>query len=81
LLNEGAMDGRKTGKRLFAVFNAAATPVSFKLPELANGQGWQRVLDTSEPSLDPKQPSAVGKAYQIPARSVVVFTQDPKLSA
>jgi len=81
LLNEGAMDGKKTGKRLFAVFNAAATPVPFKMPDLPGGQGWQRVLDTSEPSLDPKQPSAVGKDYLIPAHSVVVFTQDAKLSA
>lgn len=77
LLNEGAMEGKKTGKRLLAVFNAAAKPVSFKLPELAGGQGWQRVLDTAEPSLDPKQPASVNKTHEIPARSVVVFTQSP----
>jgi len=77
LLSEDAMGGKKTGKRLLAVFNAAAKTVPFRLPELKGKQEWRRVLDTSEPSLDPAQ-SALVKDYEIPARSVVVFTQSPK---
>jgi len=77
LLNEGATEGKKTGEKLVAIFNAAAKPVSFKLPELSGDEEWTRVLDTAEPALDPAQ-SAPVKTYNIPARSVVVFTQSPK---
>ena len=77
LLNEGATEDKKTGEKLLAVFNAAAKPVSFRLPELEGNQEWQREIDTSEPSLNPKQAPPV-RDYHVPARSVVVFTQAPR---
>ncbi len=83
MLNEGAAltkkAVRKEGESLLAVFNSAATPVDFTLPDLSCGDDWERVLDTSEPKLD-KDPvlKAEGSVYRIPEKSVVVFTQRPK---
>jgi glycogen operon protein len=78
LLNEAAIENQKGGERLLAVFNSAASSASFRLPKLKGGTGWTRVLDTAHPE-DPEDatPQADGKAYEIPARSVVVFTQKP----
>ena len=73
-LNDGAINGEGAGKRLLAIFNAQATGVDFKLPELQGGGGWERVLDTSEPGLERDGRSLTG-VYPVPEKSTVVFVQ------
>lgn len=79
LLNDNAVNLEGKGERLLAIFNAAAAPVQFNLPKLPNAADWQKEIDTS----DPKQLQQVSIAeahYMIPERSVVIFTQKPKLA-
>jgi glycogen operon protein len=77
LLNEGAITGKPKGRRLMAVFNSAASSTEFKLPELKGGSGWVKALDTTQPGDDGKTAIADGAKVTIPARSVVVFVQEP----
>lgn len=64
------------GERLFVVFNSNAEDVRYTLPRVAGGQGWERVLDTSEPDMTPDGKEHAPKSeYTVPARSVVVFKQ------
>jgi glycogen operon protein len=78
VFNEGAVNGKGEGKRLLAIFNAAAEPVPFKLPALGRAsEEWQRVLDTSEPELEQDGRGLSGECM-IPKKSVAVFVQPPK---
>lgn len=76
LFNERAALGNKDGERLLAVFNSYAGTVNFKLPEIAGGKGWERLVDTTDPEMaDDKKTYADKSTYTLPARSVVVFRQ------
>lgn len=77
MVNDGAVNGKGTGERLIAIFNAASNPVPFNLPALAGGDGWHRVLDTAEPDMKEDSKKLSGQ-YTVPARSVTVFVQTPK---
>jgi glycogen operon protein len=78
LLNDNAVNREGKGERILAVFNSAASPVQFNLPKLPNAAEWQKEIDTGNPRQE--EPVNVTKdSYTIPERSVVVFTQKPKL--
>jgi hypothetical protein len=48
--------------------------VDFILPTLPTGGAWQRVLDTTEPALEPwPETLAMGATFAVPGRSLVVF--------
>ncbi|MDE1153258.1 MAG: glycogen debranching protein GlgX [Micavibrio sp.] len=77
VFNAAAVKKVKGGERLLTVFNAHSGDVDFKLPQLKGGSGWTRVLDTANPeSPAATTPLADGSTYRMPARSVVVFTQN-----
>ncbi len=59
---------------LLAVFNASDEPLTFQLPRLKRPLRWLLSFDTFEPEvLDGERSFASGRAYQVNARSVVVF--------
>lgn len=85
VLNPSALNA--TQPRLMAIFNSHSGAVDFKLPTLNNSaQNWQRILDTNEPELeapehgdsnDTTTSHSSGSIYSVPARSVIVFKQEP----
>ncbi|MBI3440706.1 MAG: hypothetical protein HY052_02700 [Proteobacteria bacterium] len=74
VLSEGS--NKDPGKRLLAIFNAAAEPVPFVLPKPPDGETWRRVLDTSELTLEADGKKLSG-TYTVPEKSVVVFVPSP----
>jgi len=77
VFNAAAVKSVKGGERLLTVFNAHSGEVDFKLPQLKGGSGWTRVLDTANPEAPADTaPVADGTTHRMPARSVVVFTQN-----
>ncbi len=78
LFNARAALGQEKGERLLAIFNGHSGAVDFTLPEIKGGKNWTRVLDTAEPEMaDDKKPYADKSVFSVPARSVVVFKQNP----
>lgn len=76
VLNEGAVSGAAKGERLFAIFNSRSQNIDFKLPVLPNGATWQRAIDTASPDM-PEVSLDAGTIYNVPSKSVIVFTQKP----
>jgi isoamylase len=75
------MDGRAqpTGLRkqgedatLLMILNGYHDMVEFHLPEAVGGQGWQVLVDTNAPDLEPSK-LAFGAAYQATARSLILL--------
>jgi glycogen operon protein len=55
------------------VFNAFHDVVQFTLPEYAGGTQWSRLVDTNAPDLSDSARFALGTAYDITARSLLLF--------
>ncbi len=65
---------RIAGDTLVAVFNAAPTRVTFRLPRIPRPWRWFLAFDTALPAeSDGRRTIAGGQTYQVEARSVVVF--------
>ncbi len=85
MLNGGAMapaspDEPQDKRRLCAIFNASGGTVDFKLPQLAGGAVWTRILDTAEPDLrrdTDKTAYEAGKAFGVKGNSLALFVQNP----
>jgi glycogen operon protein len=59
---------------LLLLFNSHHEAVPFELPVSADGRGWRKLLDTSEPASDDE---AIGPgAYDVGARSMIVLAAD-----
>ena len=58
--------------KLLVVMNAHHDVVKFKLPEVAEGKRWARLLDTNDPKLQ-RQAYAFGAEYLVTARSLLLF--------
>ncbi|WP_252273355.1 glycogen debranching protein GlgX [Pseudomonas subflava] len=76
------MDGRAqpTGIRrrgeqatLLLVLNAHHEDLEFLLPEVAEGQAWQCLLDSSQPQLRGTEPFEFGSLYDVAPRSLLLF--------
>jgi glycogen debranching enzyme GlgX len=77
------MDGRaqptgihKTGgdETLLLIINAHADPIPFILPEVAQGDAWSCLIDTSRPELDEEEELfEFGHEYTVPDRSLMLF--------
>ena len=55
------------------VLNAHHDTVPFTLPKCANGTGWDLMLDTNAPGQTRHQPYAIGQAYSMASRSLLLF--------
>jgi isoamylase len=63
---------------LLIVLNAHHDVVSFILPPIAGGASWRRLLDTTAPDLfDDPAAYAIGKAFAVPGRSLILFICQP----
>ncbi len=76
------MDGRAqaTGIRrpgqdatMLMMLNAHHDVVRFTLPEAASGKSWRLVLDTNVPDLTERIERAIGEAYELTGRSLVLL--------
>ena len=74
---------RKRGidRTLLMVLNAAANPVDFKLPAVADGDGWMLLIDTNQPDQDAAPVFTFGHAYTVTDRSLLLFELNHKVSA
>ena len=68
-------DGTETTDTAFLLLlNAADAAVPFKLPSIASGRGWRRVMDTAVPDLDEDDTRyADGSRVRLTPRSLVLF--------
>ncbi len=60
------------GSSMLVLFNAAETPVPFVLPKRREGLRWERILDTTRPTLAP-EPLDAGLEYTLEGHSSVLF--------
>lgn len=76
------MDGRaqptgihKTGgdETLLLIINAHADTIPFALPEVAQGDRWTCLIDTSDPEVDNGTTYEFGHEYSVPDRSLLLF--------
>jgi glycogen operon protein len=58
---------------LLIIVNAHHDVVSFKLPEVPQGQQWILQLDTNQTDFDPGETFAFGDEYQVTGRSMLMF--------
>jgi glycogen operon protein len=67
---------------LLFVVNAHHDVVSFKLPEVAGGRDWRRLLDTNQPEDDDDPEEQVrftfGHTYEVTGRSLLLFLLRPE---
>ncbi len=66
---------RGTDVTMLLVLNAHHDVVEFTLPEVIGGTGWQALVDTNHPDLDPEEPPfhAFGTAYEVTGRSLLLL--------
>ncbi len=57
---------------LLIVFNAHHDVVKFSLPRCYHAGGWNRLIDTNDPTLPPRK-FRVGAKYQVTGRSLLLF--------
>nr|WP_242150100.1 glycogen debranching protein GlgX [Sphingomonas sp. BAUL-RG-20F-R05-02] len=67
-----ALRRRGEDETLLLIFNAWHDLINFTLPETADAEGWERLIDTNAPDASDER-FAVGATYQVTGRSVVVF--------
>jgi glycogen operon protein len=66
---------RGTDVTLLLVLNAYHDVVRFTLPEVIGGTGWQCLVDTNQPDLDPEEPPffPFDTAYDVTGRSLLLL--------
>jgi glycogen operon protein len=69
---ESGIKQRGEDETLLVVMNAHHDVVNFKLPEVAEGRQWVRLLDTNDPALH-RENYAFGSVYLVTGRSLLVF--------
>jgi glycogen operon protein len=69
---ESGIKQRGEDETLLVVMNAHHDVVNFKLPEVAEGKQWVRLLDTNDPALH-RENYAFGTVYLVTGRSLLVF--------
>ena len=69
---ESGIKLRGEDETLLIVMNAHHDVVNFKLPEVADGKQWVRLLDTNDPALH-REHFAFGAVYLVTARSLLLF--------
>jgi isoamylase len=76
------LDGRVGTRRIkdpgcdvpaFLVVNSHEDVVRFKLPEVAGGREWERLIDTNLPAQEERVPFAFGQEYETTAHSLLLF--------
>ncbi|MDB5649871.1 MAG: glycogen debranching enzyme GlgX, partial [Hyphomicrobiales bacterium] len=55
------------------VLNAHHDMVNFKLPEVAGGTSWIRLIDTNMPKAEEDESFAFGVEYAVTGRSLLLF--------
>jgi isoamylase len=66
---------RGTDETLLIVMNAYHDALHFRLPEVAEGKSWLRLLDTNDPKVA-RAPFAFGSTYLVTGRSLLLFMLD-----
>jgi glycogen operon protein len=69
---ESGVKQRGEDETLLVITNAHHDVVNFKLPEVAEGKHWVRLLDTNDPTLA-RAEYAFGSVYQVTGRSLLLF--------
>ncbi|MFL6712872.1 MAG: glycogen debranching protein GlgX [Sulfurifustis sp.] len=64
---------RGSDATLLLVLNAHHDVVNFKLPEVAEGKHWVRVIDTNSPGGNETSQFPFGHVYQVTGRSLLLF--------
>jgi len=67
-----ALRRRGEDETLLLIFNAWHDLINFTLPETAEAEGWERLIDTNVPDASDKR-FEIGATYQVTGRSVVMF--------
>ena len=67
-----ALRRRGEDETLLLIFNAWHDLINFTLPETAEAEGWERLIDTNVPDASDKS-FEIGATYQVTGRSVVMF--------
>jgi glycogen operon protein len=69
---ESGIKQRGTDETLLIVTNSHHDVVKFKLPEVAEGRRWVRLIDTNNPKA-PREEHAFGLEYLVTGRSLLLF--------
>jgi isoamylase len=69
---ETGVKQRGEDETLLVITNAHHDVVNFKLPEVAEGKHWTRLLDTNDPTLE-RADYRFGVVYEVTGRSLLLF--------
>ncbi len=69
---------RGSDRTVLWIVNASHVPVEFTLPDVAGGGDWHLLIDTNQPSLDGEPVFPYGQAYDVTARSSLLFELRPR---